>query len=51
MQQRAFADAGRADDRHHLACLDREIQIAQHVQALASDLIALVDVVAVRKGM
>ena len=44
MQQRAFAHAGRADDRDHLALLDREIQIAQHVQALGSDLIALVDV-------
>ena len=34
MQQRALADAGRADHRDHFAALDRQIQIAQHVQAL-----------------
>ena len=44
MQQRALADAGRADDRDHLAGSTDKIQIAQHVQALRSDEIALVDV-------
>ena len=43
MQQRAFADARGPDDRHHLARLDREIEVAQHVQALGSDVIALVE--------
>ena len=50
MQQRALADTRCADDRHHLARLDRQIQIAQDVQALGSDLIALVDVVSGEKS-
>ena len=35
VQQRALPDAGRADDRHHLARLDRQIEIAQHGQRTA----------------
>ncbi len=31
VQQRALADARRADDREHLALLDLEIEAAQHV--------------------
>ena len=42
MQQRALADAGGADDRHHLAALDVEVEIAQHVQPLAADDVGLV---------
>ena len=43
VQQRALADAGRADDRDHLARLDRQIEIAQHGQRLTADRIALDD--------
>ena len=35
VQERALPDAGRAHDRHHLALLDGEIEIAQHVQPAA----------------
>ena len=37
VQQRALADAGRADNRHHLAGLDRQVEIAQHGQRRAAD--------------
>jgi len=43
MEQRALSNTGRADDRHHLARLDREIEVAEHVQALGSDVVALVN--------
>src|SRR5688572_13520308 len=43
MQQRTFPDPRRANHRNHLTALDVEIQIAQHVQMLASNLIAFVD--------
>ena len=42
VQQRALADAAGADDRDHLAALDRQRQIAQHVDVLRADAIALV---------
>ena len=35
VQQRALPDARRADDRHHLARLDLQIEIAQHRQRRA----------------
>ena len=35
VQQRALPHARRAHDRDHLALLDGQIEIAQHVQALA----------------
>ena len=50
VQQRALAHTGRADHRHHLAALDGQIEIAQHVQPLRADLIALVDVAGGEKG-
>src|SRR6266850_8445627 len=40
MEQRALADAGGTNDSEHLARLDREIEIAQHVNALRANLIA-----------
>ena len=43
VQQRALADARRADDRDHLAGLDREIQVAQHGQPRGADGVALGD--------
>jgi len=35
MQQRALPHPGRAHDRHHLALLDGQVEIAQHVQPFA----------------
>ena len=43
VQQRALADAGRADNRHHLARLDLQIEIAQHGQRRPADRVALDD--------
>src|SRR5262249_36246375 len=43
MQQRALADAGRTDDRHHLSMRDAKIQISEHVNVLGSDTIRLVE--------
>ena len=37
MHQRALAHAGRADDRHHLADIDRQFQIPEHRQRAARD--------------
>ncbi len=42
VQQRALADAAGADDRDHLATLDRQRQITKHVDVLRADAIALV---------
>ena len=41
VQQRALADARRSDDGHHLAALEREIEILEHGQARAADGVAL----------
>ena len=43
VQQRALADARGADDRHHLARLDEEIEAAQHRQRRRPHGVALVD--------
>src|SRR5687767_2608398 len=43
MQQRAFADAGRAHDRNHLAFFDGQLEIAQHVQPAIGDGVVLVE--------
>ena len=42
MQQRALADAAGADDGDHLAGVDRQIEIAQDVDVLRADAVALV---------
>src|SRR5687768_746535 len=44
VQQRALADAGRADDCHHLTLLDREVEIPQHMQPLSPDQITFIEV-------
>ena len=41
VQQRALADAGGAHDRDHLAALDREDEIAQHLQPPVGDRVGL----------
>src|SRR4029079_7698161 len=43
VQQRALADAGGAHDRHHLAALDRQVEVAQHVQPLRGGSVVLVE--------
>ena len=42
VQQRALADAARADDGQHLPALDDQIEIAEHVDVLRADAVALV---------
>src|SRR5262245_21331472 len=42
VQERALANARRADERHHLASLNVEIDVAQHVQSGAPGLVGLV---------
>jgi hypothetical protein len=44
MQQRALADPGCADDGHHLAAFDGEAEVAQHMEALRPDVIALIEI-------
>ena len=51
VQQRALPDARRADDRDHLAGLDRQIEIAQHGQRVAADRVALDDAARFEKGI
>src|SRR5262249_45706269 len=41
VQQRALADARGADNRHHLAALEREVDAAQHRQPVGADDVAL----------
>ena len=43
VQQGALPHARRAHDRDHLALLDGEVQIAQHVQPLAGHVVELVE--------
>ncbi len=43
VQQRALANARRADDRDHLAVGDVQFEIAEHVDALRTQLIDLVE--------
>src|SRR5204862_3539694 len=43
VQQRALPYAGRADDGEHLAVLDGEVEIAQHVNPLRAHLVILVE--------
>jgi len=50
VQQRALAHTGGADNRYHLAALDGQIEAAQHMQPLASDVVTLVDVGGDEKG-
>ena len=45
MQQRAFARAGRSDDRHRLAAAYRNADVAQHFRAQLSFLVRLRDLV------
>ena len=42
MEERALADAAGADDGDHFAGVDRQIEIAQHVDVLRADAIAFV---------
>ena len=43
VQQRALAHARRAHDRDHLALLDGQVEIAQHVQPLVGRRVELVE--------
>ena len=43
VQQRALADAARADDGDHLPALDDQIEVAEHVDVLRADAVALVE--------
>ena len=50
VQQRALADARRADDGGHLAGVHLEIEIAKHRERLSADRIALDEAARVEKG-
>ena len=43
VQERALADARRADDRDHLARVDLQIEIAEHDERASGDVVALHD--------
>ena len=43
VQQRALPHAGRAHDREHLALLDGQVEIAQHVEPLVARRVELVE--------
>ena len=49
VEQGAFPHARRADNRHHFARLDLQIEILQHGQPMAADRVALDDAARVEK--
>ena len=51
MEQRALSNTRRTHHRDHLALLDGKIQIAQDVETLVADEVALVDVLRGEKGI
>ena len=43
VEERAFSDTRRTHDGDHLACLDGQVEIAQHVQVVSTDRVAFDD--------